>query len=114
MKINERIYVIAPSGEGHTAVTVRRIITTQEADADGNPIERTEYMVALDGERPGSNYRRVTEDQVVPLAYCYNHGQKVGDAVLAAIAAQQPKPPAEVGPPPAMEPVPVPSDGPPF
>lgn len=106
MKINERIYVVVPADEDNIAVTVipatvRRIVRTEEADADGNPTETTEYMVAYDGEGPARNYHRVTEDQVVSLAYCYNPGLKVGDAVLAAIAAQQPRPPAEV------EPVPV-------
>ena len=120
MNINERIYVITPSDEDdHIAVhvipaTVRRIVRTEETDADGKPIETTEYMVGYDGEGPCRSYHRVTEGQVVSLAYCYNHGQKVGDAVLAAIAAQQPKPPVEVGPPPAMEPAPRRPDDPPF
>ena len=119
MNINDHVYIIIADNDDHIAVTVRpatvlRIVTTTEAGEDGNPADTKAYMVRFDGEPTSRAYHPVREDEVVDLRYSYDHGRKVGDAVLAAIDAQRPKPPTVVGPPPAMKPDPVRTDNTPF
>jgi hypothetical protein len=109
MNINDRVYIITTDCDDHIAVTVtpatvRRIITTQDLDGDGNTIETTAYMVRFDGERSGAPYHQVTEEQVVSTRYSYNIPTKIGDAVMAAIEAQTPKPVAVECAPPAPSP----------